>query len=276
MLHIVNLSYGTGSYIAAKRVIAEVGADSVITVFADTKYEDEDTYAWGKAAVAKLGCKHVVISDGRDPWELFHDERFLGNSRADPCSKILKRQLSDRWLRENYQSGYGPWPFVLVFGIHWSESDRWERRDRETGERRGIKPRMDTQGIMARAPLCEPRYLIGAAEMQAEVEADGLWTQKLYRLGFPHANCGGRCVKQGQGGWALLYRTMPERFTETMRREEEFRRWIGKDVAMCHEVVRGVKRPLPLVELKRRIDEADEMPLFDGAMGGCSCFAGDE
>lgn len=121
MLHIVNLSYGLGSYCAAKRIITEVGVNNVQTVFADTKYEDEDTYDWGLAASKSLGCRHKVVADGRDPWQVFEDERYLGNSRADPCSKILKRKLLDQWIANQFP-GYGPWPFVMVFGIHWSES----------------------------------------------------------------------------------------------------------------------------------------------------------
>lgn len=64
MKFIVNLSYGLGSFCAAKRTVDEVGADNVLCVFADTKYEDEDTYAWGRAAAKVLGCEKVELADG--------------------------------------------------------------------------------------------------------------------------------------------------------------------------------------------------------------------
>src|SRR6185503_1956410 len=97
-----------------KRIIAEVGVENVICVFADTNYEDEDTYAWGRAAVKALGCEFVELADGRNPWEVFKDERFLGNSLADPCSKILKRELIDRYLADHYAKD----EVRRIFGIH--------------------------------------------------------------------------------------------------------------------------------------------------------------
>lgn len=269
MKYISNLSFGLGSFCATKRIIDEAGAENVLCVFADTKYEDEDTYAWGRAAAKHLGCEIVELSDGRTPWEVFRDVRFLGNSRVDPCARILKRELIDRWLTAMYPKD----EVNLIFGIHWSESDRFERVCRKTGKLLGIKPRMAEKGWVARAPLCE-KPLIGYDVMEQMAIDAGLWKQKLYTLGFPHANCGGRCVKQGQGGWALLYRTMPERFIECRDNEQAMREYLGKDVAMVSEVVNGVKRPLPLVELQRRIDANEEMPLFE--MGGCACFAGDD
>lgn len=267
MKYVVNLSFGLGSFCAAKRIIDEVGADKVLCVFADTMYEDEDTYAWGKAAVKALGCLLITLADGRDPWQVFEDGRFLGNSRVDPCSKILKRQIIDKFLCENFSKE----DTTLVFGIHWSEKDRFERID-ANGERRGIKPRLEADGWIVRAPLCE-RPFISIDDMEKMATDAGLWKQKLYQLGFPHANCGGRCVKQGQSGWALLYKTMPDRFVECRDKEAKMRELLG-DVAMLKETRNGKRVPLPLAELQKRLDAKQEMPLFD--FGGCSCYAGDE
>lgn len=269
MKFVSNLSFGLGSFCATKRIIEEVGVENVVCVFADTKYEDEDTYAWGRAAVKHLGCEHVELADGRTPWEVFRDVKFLGNSRVDPCAKFLKRMLIDSWLTAMYPKD----ECTRIFGIHWSESDRFERTDRKTGKLLGIKPRMAEKGWVARAPLCEKPF-IGLDVMEKMAIDAGLWKQKLYTLGFPHANCGGRCVKQGQGGWALLYRTMPDRFVECMNNEQEMREYLGKDVTMLREMRKGVKYPLPLTELKRRIDAKEAV--CEDEVGGCACFAGDE
>lgn len=256
MKYIVNLSFGLGSFCAAKRIIAEVGKENVVLVFADTMYEDEDTYYWGSAAVKHLDCEFVRLADGRDPWQVFADEKFLGNSRVDPCSKILKRKLIDRWVKANFTTSQ----CVLVFGIHWSESDRFDNIKRRLAD------------WTCRAPLCEKPFL-NQDDMEAMAASAGLWKQRLYSLGFPHANCGGRCVKQGQAGWALLYRTMPERFAECRDKEQAMREQLG-DVAMLRDRRGGISVPLPLIELQRRIDRDEEMPLFD--FGGCNCFAGNE
>lgn len=269
MKYISNLSYGLGSFCATKRIIDLVGVDNVVAVFADTKYEDEDTYKWGRAAAKALGCEVVELCDGRTPWEVFRDERYLGNSRADPCAKILKRELIDRYLTAMYAKD----AVNLVFGIHWSEKDRFERWDAKKQKWMGIKPRMAEKGWTALAPLCEKPF-ISIPEMEQMATDAGLWKQKLYQLGFPHANCGGRCVKQGQSGWALLYRTMPERFIECRDNEQAMQKFLGKNVTMMKEQRNGKRYPLSLVELQRRIDTKEEVPEFD--FGGCACFAGDE
>lgn len=249
------------------KVVELYGTDRTLLVFADTNYEDEDTYAWGRAAAEIVGAKIVELADGRTPWQVFRDERFLGNSRVDPCAKILKRQLIDRYLVDNFD----PSKVTCHFGIHKSEEDRFFRVDPKTNEPRGILPRMFDSGWFARALFCEPKHYMSVFDIEAWATRVGLWKQKLYRLGFPHANCGGRCVKQGQSGWALLYRTMPQRFAECEREEESIRELLG-DVSMLKQQRKGVRSPLTLRVLRERIEAKEEMPLFD--FGGCACFAG--
>lgn len=261
---IVNFSFGTGSFCAAERMVQEFGKEHILLLFSDTLWEDEDTYKWGRAAADKLGCKLVEICEGRTPWQTFQDANFIGNSRVDPCSKILKREFIDHYLQD-----YNKYRTLLVFGIHWSEYDRFYKVDKD-GVQSGIYVRLRQAGWRhVRAPMCEKPF-IGADDMEQRVIDAGLWKQKLYELGFPHANCGGRCCKQGQKGWSLLYKTMPDRFEECMNNEEDMRKRLG-DVAMLKEQVDGVKRPLPLIELKRRLDEGKICD--EGGMGGCNCFA---
>lgn len=266
---VVNFSFGIGSFCAAQRMCREFGAENITLLFADVKSEDEDTYAWGRAAANYLGANLVEVAEGRTPWQVFEDENFIGNSRVDMCSKILKRDFIDDYKKRNYN----PQRTLLVFGIHWSEYDRFYREDRKTKKLRGLLPRMQKLGWpYVRAPMAE-KPLVGYDQMEQLVKDAGLWQQKLYRLGFPHANCGGECVKQGQGGWKLLYQTMPERFLARVAWEEMMRARIGQDVSILKERRGGKSYPLPLAELKRRIDAEEKC---EPDMGGCSCFAGDE
>lgn len=124
-----------------------------------------------------------------------------------------------------------------------------------------------------RAPLCEKPF-VSIEAIEQEREANGLWKQKLYRDGFPHANCGGACVKQGISGWTLLYRTNPERFRDREAKEVAMQQYLGKPVTMLEETRKGVRRPLPLSVLRERIEAGDVMPLYD--FGGCNCFAGSD
>jgi hypothetical protein len=269
MKHVITLSYGVGSWAAGKRVVERYGPADVVLLNTDTKYEDEDTYAWGKAAAANIGVPLVEIAEGRDPWQVFFDERMLGNTRVDPCSKKLKREMLARWLEANCDRS----DTVVYFGIHYSEKDRFERWDSKLGKWLGIKPRMEEMGWDAEAPLLWPP-IPGAVELHDWAAREGLWKQKLYRLGFPHANCGGRCVKQGQAGWKLLLQTIPERYAECEAKEEAFRQMIGKDVAIMRDRRGGDSRPLTLREFRERVEAGEACSLFD--FGGCSCFAGDE
>lgn len=45
----------------------------------------------------------------------------------------------------------------------------------------------------------------------------------MYKLGFSHTNCGGRCVRGGFQYYAQLFQTWPEIYREQERMEEEFR-----------------------------------------------------
>ncbi|OMF77453.1 hypothetical protein BK142_12065 [Paenibacillus glucanolyticus] len=53
------------------------------------------------------------ISEGRDPWEVFHDERWIGNSRVAQCSAELKQKLAREWV----ESRYGPDEALIYVGI---------------------------------------------------------------------------------------------------------------------------------------------------------------
>src|SRR5699024_7478687 len=41
----------------------------------------------------KLIPQMIWLSDGIDPWDIFFEQRFLGNSRIAQCSSILKQKM---------------------------------------------------------------------------------------------------------------------------------------------------------------------------------------
>lgn len=86
--YVVNFSAGLCSWLAARRVAEQFGVENVVLVFADTDYEDLDAYRFLVQAAADVGAPLYPIRDGRNPWQVFHDVRFLGNTRIDPCSKL--------------------------------------------------------------------------------------------------------------------------------------------------------------------------------------------
>jgi hypothetical protein len=252
MRHIVMFSGGANSWATAKRVAAQYGTDDLTLLFADTMMEDEDLYRFIEEAARDVGAPLVRIADGRTPWEVFFDERYLGNTRADPCSKILKRHLLDKWRDENCD----PADTVIHFGIDWSEIHRFET----------LQERITRWRISA--PLCEKPYLVKNDILHMLIAA-GIEPPRLYRLGFNHNNCGGFCIKQGQAGFANLLRTFPERYAFHESKEQELRDFLGKDVSILRDRRGGDVRTLTLAELRRRVTSGGQIDLFD--WGGCGC-----
>lgn len=251
--HVVQFSGGIGSWATARLVADRLPeGDTITLLFADTLIEDEGTYAFLAAAAADVGWPLVRISEGETPWDVFKRRRFLGNSRIDPCSAELKRGPLRRWIEANCD----PASTVIYLGIDWTEEHRFMR----------AVPRWAPWTIAA--PLIGARW--SKTYMHNLAEAHGLPRQRLYDMGLSHANCGGGCVKAGQGHWTQLHKVFPERYAQWEREEAETAAFLGRPVSMMTEVVGGVKRPLPLSVLRERIEHRpDQLDLFD--IGGCGC-----
>lgn len=254
MSRVVMYSGGVSSWGAAKRTVERHGAEGITLLFCDTKTEHPDTYRFLKESARNIGAPLVTLADGRTIWEVFRSVRFLGNSRADPCSRILKREIGNRWLLDNCD----PKDTTLVFGLDWTEPPRAEKIVKNQSAWR------------CEFPLMEPPYLT-KIQLREWAVAEGIADQELYRIGAPHANCGGGCVKMGIGGWARVLRTAPEVYSEWERQEEAMRAELG-DVSMLTDRRAGARTPMPLKALRARLESGEEVDLFD--IGACDCFAG--
>jgi hypothetical protein len=274
MKHIVMFSGGIGSWGAAKMVAQKFGTENLYLLFTDVKGnaqsphigEDEDTYRFLEDAVANIGGTYIYINEGRDIWEVFKDKRFLGNSRLANCSHLLKQKPARAWLDVNCD----PKTDIVYVGIDWTETHRLPAIER------------NYQPFKAVAPLAIPHYLSNDGDAYWEkddlikwAQKEGLTPPRLYSLGFAHNNCGGGCVRAGQGQFKKLLDVMPDRYATWEAKEQEMRDYLGKDVAILNEVVDGIKRPLPLTVLRHR---AEEQPFLidDLDLGACGCFVQDE
>lgn len=252
--HVVMFSGGAGSWAAAKRVAERHGSDELTLLFTDTRIEDGDLYRFLNEAAANVGGELVKIADGRTPWQVFYDRRFLGNTRVDLCSRILKRELAEAWLAEHCD----PADTVVYVGVDWTEVHRYER----------MRDRYSERGWRFEAPLCEPPY-VSKHQMLDALRDEGIEPPRLYALGFEHNNCGGGCVKAGVGHFAHLLRVLPERFSEWEEEEEALREELG-DVSILRDRRGGDTKPLTLRRLRKRIEGGGEVDQLE--LGGCGCF----
>ena len=245
----VMLSGGVTSFEALRRTLAK--SQDVIALFSDTQIEDTDTYRFLDDIERKV-WPVTRIADGRNIWEVFKDRRFIGNHRIDPCSQVLKRDLLDKWVVANALGA------VRVLGLDWTEPHRVECS----------RARFAEMGIATEYPLCDRPYLL-KPEYFARCRDIGIEPPRLYQYGFEHNNCGGGCVKGGQGQWARLLATFPDRYQWHEQQEQEFRAWIGKDVSILIDRTGGEKNPLTLKDFRERI-EAGKPPQDD--LFSCNCM----
>ncbi|MFM9616803.1 hypothetical protein ACKI14_02435 [Streptomyces turgidiscabies] len=252
--HVVMWSGGITSWATARHVIAEHGTASVTLLFADTLVEDEDLYAFNDAASKQLGVPITRVADGRDPWQVFEDKRWLGNTRIAQCSQLLKQVPCLEWVEANCEQGQA----TLYVGIDWTETERMP------GIVKGWAP------WTVDAPLTRPPYR-DKRQLLDEARDAGLPVPRLYELGFAHNNCGGGCVKGGQAQWIRLLKIFPTRYARAERAEVKMRALLGKDVSILRDRTGGTTTPLTLAVLRQRVEEQpDQLDLFDE--GGCGCF----
>ena len=257
MTHVVQFSSGAGSAGAAKRVADRYGTDDLVLLFADVNGEHGDNYRFLREAAEWIGGELVVLDNGgRTIWQVFEKERFLGNSRVDPCSRVLKREPMRAWIEEHCD----PDDTVAYLGFDWTEEHRHKRA---VGYWEPWK--------MESPLLWEP--VKDKAEVLADLEAAGIAPPKLTRMGFPHANCGGGCVKAGAAQFVQLLRVAPDTFAEWEWNEDRLRASLG-DVAILRDRKGGTLKPLPLGRLREMVQSQGVLDLggAEDEWGACNCM----
>jgi 3'-phosphoadenosine 5'-phosphosulfate sulfotransferase (PAPS reductase)/FAD synthetase len=184
---------GEGSFCAAVRMKEIVDPNDITLVFCDTKIEHPDLYRFLDESATALNLPLIKLADGRNPWEVFRDVKFQGNSRIAQCSRILKRETMQKYLVTL------PEKPTIVLGIDYEEEHRLK------------EARKNNAGYRVIAPLCDPPYLSRLARREM-LQNYNLERPVLYKRGFPHNNCGGFCVKAGLAQFKLLLETDRARY----------------------------------------------------------------
>jgi len=255
---IVSLSGGVGSWFAARRWIDRHGSNDVVLLFADTLIEDPDLYRFLDDCATDLGLPVTRIADGRDPWQVFRDVRMIGNTRADPCSRVLKREILHQWVNDNTTGQVD-----LIVGIDFTEEHRLP----------AIAHNWESAGHRVHAPLCWRPEQHKDDAIVALLDR-GITPPKLYGEGFPHNNCGGFCVKAGQAQFARLLALHPDRYAHHEAEEQATRVHIGRDdIAILRDRRGGDTKPMTMAEFRERIEaNPDDYDRTDWG-SACNCFA---
>ncbi|WP_144240485.1 hypothetical protein [Paenibacillus sabinae] len=283
---------------AAKRDADANGTDDMVLLFTDTLIEDKDLYRFmiesaaylfklpkplhlisrcssipdvdkdidvRKVYLAELAAATTAyipqlrwISDGREPWEVFRDRRWIGNSRVAQCSEELKQKLSRNWVKDRYKPGDA----VIYFGIDWTEMHRIE------GIEKGWSP------YECRFPMTEQPYLY-KSDMLHGLKRYGIKAPRLYNMGFAHNNCGGFCVRGGQGHFINLLQENRELYLYHEAQELEMQEYLGRpDVTILTRTVKGQEESLSLRKLREEWDTGLGLQtrIDLGDIGGCGCY----
>lgn len=214
---------------------------------------------WRKWALIELSreVRRVIpglvwISEGRTPWDVFRDVRFIGNSRVDPCSKILKRDFLDRWMDANCDSE----STIQYFGLDANEEHRFESLKRRRF------------GWTIKAPLIEKG--IFKEFIEAELAKEGIKQSRSYDAGFAHDNCSNTCIKAGQAQWEKTLRLTPLTFNYAENEERRTMVHIGRDdIGVLRDRRGGETKRISLATFRERVHAGEKVDKFD--WGGCGC-----
>lgn len=274
MTEIHSVSGGLAS--AANAILAARAGVKYIMVFADTTIEDDDLHRFLYDLETYLGQPIIRLKDGRDPWDVFVDVQFIGNSQTAHCSKFLKTAQVKKFA-DAVCDPDDP----IILGMYPDEQDRLDRAIANWLPR-PIRSRLIEQRVY---PRDVERIVI---------EEAGIKKPRLYDMGFPHNNCGGMCVRAGQGQFARLLDLRPALYAKQEQRNEYARKSIeaknavriangnyrGKNekgiVGGFIRVTRnGDTEYLHMKEFRERVQSGELIPARY-EMGGCGCFVDDD
>jgi hypothetical protein len=253
------ISYSGGNGSAASVLLAhEHGLDYEV-FFCDTLIEDEDLYRFNADLEKVIGKPINVLCDGRTPWDVFEDSRYIGNTRVAQCSRVLKTDL----MRTTLKSLWRDDEYRLILGMAFGEIDRIERAQ------------VNWNPVEVGSLLVD--YKVNTRpEIEAVLARHGLKTPRLYEKGFPHNNCGGFCVRAGLKQFATLLEVFPERYAQHEARMVQAMEKIGPTARpFLRKQIDGVTHYLTLKEF-REAYQAGTIRVDPYDFGGCACFVDED
>ena len=196
-------------------------------LFHDTKEEDPDTYRFLREAATKLGHEITERSDGRSLTELIYDEGMIPNDRAPFCSRKLKGEPGERFIKELKESGVTE--IIKVYGFSKNEPTRIQRHTAMGWQ----------QGFTARFPMVEENVTKQQAADWCNCVL-GVQPPRMYEWS-EHANCPG-CFRGGKAYWLAVAKNAPDVFQKRSLLEQEFGHTISGRYSLVQIAREGLKR----------------------------------
>ncbi len=239
--HIVGFSGGAASAVMAK-IVAERYPRSTILLYHSTKTEPADNDRFRSEVSAYIKIPITEDSDGRNIWEIFVDEKYLGNGRNTPCSRILKQERSLKFIQSNL-------PAHLYIGFTMEEYRRAQR----------TYARYAVHGIEVKFPLLENKI----TKEECFYRIKNCWNIKLPQTyaWAEHANCI-PCVKGKKAYWGLIYMFEKVAWTKAVQAEKEFGCTIFSEAGSLEDELGNCLRLAKSYLAKKKQGE-NQLSLFD-------------
>lgn len=236
MFYVSSISGGAASAVAHERAINRYGKENVLPWFADTLWEDDDLYRFLSELENHWQQKIYRHSEGITPLEVAERQHIIPNQKLAPCSQVLKQKPFKKYL-ESLEK-----PVTVLLGFDWSEDHRMEKSRRFYSA---------IPGVSVDFPLMWKPYDFDVFQT---VRSWGIEIPRLYKMGFPHNNCGGRCVRQGIKEWQRLKINFPERFANVRDWEaaQQAKGDSREGYAICRDQSNGEVKPLSLADIENR------------------------
>lgn len=197
--HVISIGGGISStWLLVDRVLTKYSKDNCEAVICALANEHPDLWRLVAAVEKKydITIKRIGLNNKTyNIWDIFFHTGMMGSTLADPCSRMLKREVMAAYMEANYT----PADTVMHVGITADEIDRMLAIRANWG-RKGWKVEAD----LANEPKLNRETLIAMCQQEFG------FVPETYRRGHSHNNCGGFCVKAGKSQMArLLYYDRP-------------------------------------------------------------------
>jgi hypothetical protein len=197
-------SCGAASAVAAKLSLDKWGKDNKVSVLNNPiKEEDEDNQRFLRDCEGWLGIKIESVVNKKYPnqscVEVWDKRQFMSGPLGAPCTQELKKKARQEWEVSNK-------PDYTVLGFTSEETkraDRFRLTERDT----------------LLTPLIESN--LTKEDCFKLIQQAGIELPRIYKLGYPNANCIG-CVKAGSATyWNLVREKHPEVFEQRSNQSRE-------------------------------------------------------